>query len=192
MPAAQAADPVPATVATGPDLLASRRAALAAAGQALRAQIDAHEELQRDCLLAELRALTPSEFERLTGNVLAASGLDGVVVTPPSRDGGIDGHGSVLIGIVRLRLAFQCKLYTGRVDRTEIDTFRGAIQGRFDQGVFVTTSEFTEGARQASHQPGAVRVELIDGNELVRRIFDHDIGVERETFRIIKSVALPR
>jgi restriction system protein len=88
-------------------------------------------------------------------------------------------------------VAFQCKLYTNRIDRPEIDKFRGAIQGEFEQGIFVTTSEFTAGAKEASYKRGTVRIQLIDGAELVRKMFDNGIGVAREPFYLFKQTEFP-
>lgn len=187
----EAAALMPAVVLTQPPDGDDTALMLGADTDPIFAQRNAHEELQRQQLFARLRALSWREFEHLTGRILHACGLDDVVVTQGSRDGGIDGHGTVLTGIIRLRVAFQCKLQTNRIDRAEIDKFRGAIQGEFEQGIFVTTSEFTAGAKQCSYKRGTVRIQLIDGDELVRKMFDNGIGVSRHEFYLFKQTAFP-
>jgi len=171
--------------------LASAAAALANAREALFAQFDLYKQAQDEWMLARLAELSWREFEMLTGHILARCGLDDVEVTPGTHDGGIDGHGSVLIGIVRLRVAFQCKQQADRVGRPMIDMFRGAIQGQYDQGVFVSLSEFTTEAKRASSKGGAVRIELIDGAELVRKMLETGIGVTREQLLVFTQAEFP-
>jgi restriction system protein len=171
--------------------LATTEAALGNAKAALFAQLDLYRQAQHEWMLARLAKLSWRELEQLTGHVLARCGLDNVVVTPGSHDGSIDGHGTLLTGIVRLRVAFQCKHQVARVDRPQIDKFRGAIQGDYDQGIFVSLSEFTAGAKEASSKRGTVRIELIDGDDLVRKMLDTGIGATREELHVFEGAAFP-
>jgi restriction system protein len=78
-----------------------------------------------------------------------------------------------------MNVAFQCKRWQGNVGRPEVDKFRGAIQGEFEQGVFFTTSDFTTAARDASLRAGAVPVILLNGESIVNLMIDKGLGVER-------------
>lgn len=130
-------------------------------------------------LRQKLLDLAPAQFERFGKLLMTAYGFEDVQVTQVSNDGGIDGHGRLRLGLATLRAAFQCKRWTGNVPRDEVDKFRGATQGRFEQGLFFTTSDFTGGARDASLRPGAIPIILFNGERLVRIMIEKQIGVSR-------------
>lgn len=94
-------------------------------------------------LLDKLIELTPRQFELFGRKLLQAYGFVNVKVTNVSSDGGIDGYGKLRLGLAIMNVAFQCKRWQGNVGRPEVDKFRGAIQGEFEQGVFFVTSDFT-------------------------------------------------
>lgn len=72
-------------------------------------------------------------------NLLDVYGFSDLSVTQKSKDGGIDGFGKLKIGLAHMSVAFQCKRWNvGSVGRKEIDAFRGAIQGEYEQGIFFT------------------------------------------------------
>lgn len=105
-------------------------------------------------LLETLRNMPPDAFERLCQRLLRESDFVGVVVTGRSGDGGIDGRGVVrLAGLINFSVAFQCKRYSGSVGPGEVNSFRGAVQGEADRGLFLTTGTFTRSARQAATKP---------------------------------------
>jgi predicted helicase len=106
--------------------------------------------------------LTPKQFERFAGTLLSAYGFNEMKVTGKSGDGGIDGHGKLKVGLASMNVAFQCKRWQGAVGRPEIDKFRGAIQGEFEQGIFFTTSQFSSPAQEASIKKGAAPIVLLD------------------------------
>ena len=112
-----------------------------------------HEQylrLLKGRLLSELKKLTPAAFELFAKQLMDVYGFEDTAVTRISGDGGIDGHGKLAVGVAHLNVAFQCKRYTrGTVQRPEIDSFRGAIQGDYEQGLFFTTSRFSQGAIEA-------------------------------------------
>jgi restriction system protein len=130
-------------------------------------------------LLDRLLALKPADFERFARRVLMAYGFVEVTVTAISRDGGIDGHGRLTLGLATLSAAFQCKRWQGNVGRPEVDKFRGAIQGDYEQGVFFATSDFTKEAREASLKKGAAPIILLNGENIVRLMIEKGIGVSR-------------
>jgi restriction system protein len=124
-------------------------------------------ELRRR-ILVDLKRLSPQAFEQFAKSLLDVYGFHDTKVTQLSGDGGIDGHGKLRVGLANLNVAFQCKRWTkGNIQRPEIDKFRGATHGDFEQGVFFTTASFSEGAIQASIKRGAVPIILVDGPAIV-------------------------
>ena len=139
----------------------------------------------RDQLREILLRITPDAFERLTLRLLRESGFTQVEVTGKSNDHGIDGKGIIrLHGIMSFHMIFQCKRYKGSVTPSEIRDFRGAMQGRADKGLFITTGSFTTEAKKEAVRDGAPALDLIDGDALIERLRDLNLGV---TEKIIKD-----
>lgn len=136
----------------------------------------------KDRVLREIKKLDPTAFEQFCMNLLAVYGFRDVTVTRPVKDGGIDGHGRLEVGVTYLNVAFQCKRWTRRknVGRPEVDQFRGATQGQFEQGYFFTTADFSSEAKENSFRLGAVPIILIDGMSIVDIMIDKQFGVETE------------
>lgn len=134
----------------------------------------------RNRLLDQIGKLHPEAFEHFSKKLLQAYGFDDIQVTSYSQDGGVDGHGRLRVGLASLNVAFQCKRWKRNVSRPEIDRFRGAIQGRYEQGIFLTTAQFTKKAQDASFQPGAVPIVLIDGSLIVDIMLDKRFGIDIE------------
>jgi len=130
-------------------------------------------------LLEQLQSLSSHQFEQFGRKLLLAYGFVDVKVTQVSRDGGIDGYGKLRLGLATMNVAFQCKRWQGNVGRPEVDKFRGAIQGEFEQGVFFATSDFTPDARDASLKSGAVPVRLLNGESIVTLMIEKGLGVQR-------------
>lgn len=142
--------------------------------------IDVPDEIQswRDKLKNILINLTPDAFERLSQRLLRESGFTQVEVTGRTGDGGIDGTGIIkLNGMISFHMLFQCKRYQGSVSASEMRDFRGAMQGRADKGLFITTGKFTSSALQEANRPGTTPIDLIDGDELVDKLRDLQLGV---------------
>lgn len=132
-------------------------------------------------LLTELKNLTPVQFEHFCRALLQQLGFESLTVTRRTNDGGIDGQGDFRQGAVSLRSAFQAKRWLDNaVGRPDIDKFRGAIQGEFDHGVFITTSRFARQAVEASYRKGAITILLLDGAAIVELMVKHGIGVTRQ------------
>ncbi len=145
---------------------------------------DRYDVQFRAKLLDRLFELTPRQFEHFARHLLIAYGFVQVKVTQVGRDGGIDGHGMLKVGLARMAVAFQCKRWEGKVPRPEVDKFRGAIQGEFEQGIFFTTSDFTAGAADASIKKGAVPVVLLNGPSLVDLMIEKEFGVQRRPLQV--------
>lgn len=136
-------------------------------------------------LLSQLKEMDPFEFEHFCMSLLGSYGFSDVQVTKKSNDGGIDGYGKLKVGLAFMNVAFQCKRWNEtKVGRVEIDTFRGAIQGEFEQGLYFTTSSFTENAAKKSIKPGAVPIVLIDGEMIVDFMMKNEFGVEHDDLPI--------
>ena len=132
----------------------------------------------REQLLERIRSLAPSGFERLTQRLLRESGFSQVEVTGKSGDGGIDGSGTLSLNkLVSIRVLFQCKKYRGSVGSEAVRNFRGAMQGRADYGLILTTGTFTADARREASRDGVSPIELIDGERLIDLMKDLQLGL---------------
>ena len=132
----------------------------------------------RDELLARLRAMDPSAFERLCQRLLRESGFVKVEVTGRSGDGGIDGTGILQLSLMSFHVLFQCKRYQGSVGSGAVRDFRGAMMGRTDKGLIITTGTFSPDARREATRDGAPPIDLIDGESLCEKLKDLSLGVE--------------
>lgn len=125
--------------------------------------------------------LGPDTFERLTQRILRESGFVSVEITGRSGDGGIDGKGIARIhGFMSFHVIFQCKKYQGSVSAGEIRDFRGAMVGRADKGLFITTGTFTPAAIKEATRDGAPPIDLVDGDQLAEKLRELGLGVNRE------------
>lgn len=130
-----------------------------------------------DQLLTKLKSMDPSAFERLAQRLLRESDFVKVEVTGKSGDGGIDGSGVLRIGLISFQVLFQCKRYAGSVPAGTVRDFRGAMQGRADKGLIITTGTFTADARKEATRDGAPAIDLIDGEGLCQLLRDKRLGV---------------
>ncbi len=138
------------------------------------------EDEWRGTLRRMLREMDPTAFERLCALLLAASGFE-VEGTKQSGDGGIDGIGVVRIsGFLSFRVLFQCKRYKGSVTAGTVRDFRGAMTGRTDKGLIVTTGNFTPAAVREATRDGAPEIDLVDGEQLVDKLKELELGVKTE------------
>ncbi len=129
-------------------------------------------------LLNVLKAIDPSAFERLCQRVLRESGFTKVEVTGRSGDGGIDGVGVLRVNLLSFQVSFQCKRYAGSVGSGVVRDFRGAMIGRCDKGLIISTGSFTSEARKEATRDGAPAIDLIDGDELCDLLKRLKLGVE--------------
>lgn len=128
--------------------------------------------------LEALLALPPPGFERFSQRLLRESGFQNVSVTGRSGDGGIDGIGVLQINpLVSFKVLFQCKRYQGSVTASHVRDFRGAMQGRADKGIIITTGSFTSDAKKESVRDGVPPIELVDGEKLVEMLEELELGL---------------
>ena len=144
------------------------------------------EELYR-VLTKEVSA---DAFERLTQRLLRESGFVQVEVTGRTGDGGIDGKGIAKIhGFMSFHVIFQCKKYQGSVSAGDIRDFRGAMVGRADKGLFITTGTFTPAAVKEATRDGAPPIDLVDGEQLAEKLKEFQLGIKTE---MIEKVTLDK
>ena len=134
-----------------------------------------------------LQALTPSAFERFCQRLLREAGFQNVEVTGRAGDGGIDGTGILQVNaLVSFKVLFQCKRYKGTaVTPSQVRDFRGAMGGRADKGIILTTGGFSQEAKREAVRDGVPPIELVDGDKLVAMLEDLEIGlVPVRAFRV--------
>lgn len=141
----------------------------------------------RQQLLAQLIAMHPSAFERLCQRVLREYDFIKVEVTGKSGDGGIDGTGVLRVNLLSFHVLFQCKRYSGSVGAGAVRDFRGAMVGRTDKGLIITTGTFTADARREATRDGAPAIDLVDGDALCDLLKDRGLGV---TVRMVEEVTV--
>ena len=128
-----------------------------------------------------LLQMNPSAFERLCQRILRESGFTQVDVSGRSGDGGIDGVGILRLGgFLSIRVLFQCKRYKGSIGAGIVRDFRGAMVGRTDKGLIVTTGNFTQAAKREATRDGAPEIDLVDGEQLIDKLKELSLGVETE------------
>jgi restriction system protein len=142
-------------------------------------------------LLQEIRVMTPDAFERLSRRMLREAGFTKVEVTGRPNDGGIDGIGVLKVNLISFQVLFQCKRYSSSnsVGSKDIRDFRGAMAGRTDKGLFITTGTFTAEARKEANREGTTPIELIDGEALCDLLKDLKLGVHVE---VVEQVSITR
>ena len=131
--------------------------------------------------------LSPDAFERLTKRILRESGFVQVEVTGRTGDGGIDGKGIMRLSLLSFHVVFQCKKYQGAVSASDIRDFRGAMVGRADKGLFITTGTFTRDAVRESTRDGAPPIDLVDGDQLANKLKELGLGIKKE---LVEKVTL--
>ncbi len=146
----------------------------------------ATEQDYRTELRARFQALSPGGFERFCQRLLRESGFQEVSVTGRSGDGGIDGIGILQVNaLVSFKVLFQCKRYTGAVVVAQVRDFRGAMMGRADKGIILTTGSFTADARKEAVRDGVPPIELVDREKLIGMLETLELGLKpRTTYEI--------
>jgi restriction system protein len=133
----------------------------------------------REALMKLLSAITPEGFERLCQRLLRESGFEKVQVTGRTGDGGLDGIGVLQINsFVSFKVLFQCKRYSGSVVPSQVRDFRGAMMGRADKGIILTTGTFTADARKEAVRDGVPPIELVDGEKLLDMFEELELGLK--------------
>ena len=143
----------------------------------------------REQLLGRLMEVPPAAFERMAQRLLREAGFRNVEVLGKSGDGGLDGVGVYRLSLVSFPVFFQCKRFRGSVGSGAVRDFRGAMSGRGEKGMLITTGSFTRDAQAEASRDGAPPVELIDGDDLCDLLKQYGLGVVT-TERIIEEVTI--
>lgn len=138
------------------------------------------EESWKDTLIETLRQMAPDAFERLAQRILREAGFIKVEVTGRSGDGGIDGLGVLRVNLLSFQVLFQCKRYQGTVRAGAVRDFRGAMVGRCDKGLMITTGTFSNDAKREATRDGAPAIDLIDGDLLCELLKQLKLGIQIE------------
>lgn len=132
----------------------------------------------KETLIRTMVALSADQFERLAQRLLREADFESVVVTGRSGDQGIDGTGTYRLGLMTFPVFFQCKKYAGSVGPGAVRDFRGAMQGRGDKGLLITTGTFTAAAKDEAVRPGTTPIDLVDGDRLCGLLKRYELGVQ--------------
>lgn len=139
----------------------------------------------REDLLETLHEMDPSAFERLTMRLLRECGFVQVEVLGRSGDRGIDGKGIMRLGgLLSFHVIFQCKRYRDTVSASHVRDFRGAMVGRADKGLLITTGNFSRDAVREATRDGAPTIDLIDGDQLVEKLKELELGVHTQKVQV--------
>ncbi|HCU53324.1 MAG TPA: restriction endonuclease [Gammaproteobacteria bacterium] len=152
-------------------------------GRGLAFQIEQHNHQVRKALRERLLAMKPGEFEELISQLLAEMGFEMVEVTKLSGDGGIDVRGTLVVGdVVRIKMAVQVKKWKlkNNIQAPVVQQVRGSL-GAHEQGLIITTSDFSAGAIKEAAQPDKTPIALMNGEQLVMLLMEYGIGVRRST-----------
>ena len=147
------------------------------------AQVSSAEEFELELeweerVLTTIQKISPDAFERLSQQLLRECGFTQVEVTGRSGDGGIDGKGVLRLGgLINFQVVFQCKRYTGTVSASTVRDFRGAMIGRADKGLIISTGSFSRAAHSEAIRDGAPAIDLLDGQELANLLKKCELGV---------------
>jgi restriction system protein len=176
---------------------AAYKASFAAKKAAQSAEVGSHEQDAApegtvdwtDQVLQHVQTIDPTAFERLCQRLLRESGFTRVEISGKSGDGGIDGAGVLRMNLISFQVLFQCKRWKGSVGSDVVRNFRGAMQGRADKGLIITTGSFTMEARKEATRDGAPAIDLIDGESFCALLKDLRLGVRVET-RTVEDVVV--
>lgn len=130
-------------------------------------------------LLATVESLPAATFERLCARLLREAGCTDVQVMGRAGDEGLDGVGILQVSLLSFPVYFQAKRYRNHqsIGPDKVRELRGALAGRGDKGILITTGFFTQGAREEAKRAGAP-IDLIDGDQLCDLLLTYGLGVE--------------
>ncbi len=160
-------------------------------GTGLSHQISKHNKEVKKKLLAQLMDRTPAQFEELVGQLLAEMGFESIEVTKRGGDGGIDVRGTMLVNdVVRIKMAVQAKRWEKNIQSPIVQQVRGSL-GVHEQGLIITTSNFSSGAIEEATQQDKTPVGLMNGEQLVTLLMEYNIGVRRISHDLFALDELP-
>lgn len=150
-------------------------------------RIDALNRRVRTELRKRLLQMLPDRFEALIGELLIALGFDEstVEVTRHGGDGGIDVRGVLHAGgITEVNAAVQVKRWKRNVQARTVRDLRGSLTVH-EQGIIITTSNFSSGAQKEAQEQGKTPISLVNGEQLLDLLIEHSIGVAQEQHTLL-------
>jgi restriction system protein len=154
--------------------------------EGLVGMIDSHNRMVRKQLLKKIKEMSAAEFEKLIARLLTEIGFEDVIVTPYSGDKGIDVRGTLIVGdSIRTRMAVQVKKWKNNVQTPIVQQVRGSLSTH-EQGLIITTSDFSKGATTEANLSDKVPVALMNGERLVELLVENNIGITRTNYDLIE------
>jgi restriction system protein len=154
-------------------------------GEGLAYQIEKQNREVEKKLLTHVQSLSAVAFERLVGRLLGEMGFEEVAVTSYSGDNGIDIRGTLVVGdVIRTKMAVQAKKWKHNVHSPVVQQVRGSL-GAHEQGMIITTSDFSKGAQEEAERSDAIPVALVNGKQLVDLLIEHEVLVKRVAYELI-------
>jgi restriction system protein len=151
-------------------------------------EIEKHNSETKARLHAHLLAVPPEDFETLIGDLLTAIGFDSVSVTPACGDGGIDVRGTLVVGdVIKTKMAVQVKRWKNNVQAPVVQQVRGSL-GAHEQGLIITTSDFSTGAKIEAERRDATPVALMSGDQLVDLLIANNLCITRTEHSLIELI----
>jgi hypothetical protein len=138
-------------------------------------------------LRKRLRSMPADRFEALIGELLIAIGFDEatVEVTRYGGDGGVDVRGVLNAGgVTEVNAAVQAKRWKRNIQVRTVRELRGSLTAQ-EQGIIITTSDFSSGARKEAEEAGKTRISLINCDQLLHLLIQHGIGVTQEQHTLL-------
>ena len=153
----------------------------------LALEIERHNKEVRGELHKKLLEMDWDAFEDLVARFLPEMGFEEIKENASKiGDGGIDVRGTLLVGdVIRTRMAVQVKKWKKNVQRPVVQQVRGSL-GAHEQGLIITTSNFSKGAREEAHRKDATPVALMNGEQFVALLVENGIGVKRKSHDLIE------
>ena len=146
-------------------------------------------------LLEQVKSKPPEFFEQLIVDLLVTMGYGGSVKEAGQAvgqvgDGGIDGIiKEDKLGLDAIYL--QAKRWQDTVSRPVVQGFAGALIGKkARKGIMITTSTFSQHAREYANNIDNLKIILIDGEQLAQLMMDYDVGVTEESRYVVKKIDL--
>jgi restriction system protein len=140
----------------------------------------------RSTIKKRLHDMPADRFEALIGELLVQVGFEetSVVVTSYANDGGIDVRGVLNAGnVTAITAAVQVKRWKRNVQTRTVRDVRGSLTTH-EQGIIITTSDFSSGARAEAKAVGKAPISLINGDALIELLIKHDVGVTKERHEV--------
>ena len=152
----------------------------------LALEIEKHNKKVRKELHEKLLRMPWDAFEDMVARLLSEMGFDIDESASKIGDGGIDVRGTLLIGdVIRTRMAVQVKRWKKNIQAPIVQQVRGSLEVH-EQGLIITTSDFSRGAREEATKPNATPVALMNGEQLVLLLVENGVGVERRSHDLIE------